>query len=591
MSNTETTFRPVKADAPCEVCGKGDWCRRSSDGAIECHRESADVAGFRKLKVTQSGYGLYRRASDPVLSQAPTHRPSPPPVRNAPPPAPPGPKPAVFANLEDYERTLGKRHGGTWLYPNADGSPCMAEVRENLPDGGKRFKVLHSVGNGWAWGDCPGPSPIYNLPAVTDAEVVYVMEGPKCCALAIECGLIATTNPHGGTAASKANWQPLAGREVIVIPDNDSIGEKHAADVARIVTALHPPARAKIVRLPLENEGDDFEQFKLARTPREVREQIAALVEAAEWHTPTPDAAPPTDSLPPDPGPSWVMIGELASKPSYRKGLIPVSSGFETIDHALGGGWRPETLNILAGRTGSAKSTFAANAARRMAIAGKHVLYFALEESIIEKGWRIHAAASQVEFRTLLNGASAATDAERKKLNDGWSLVRTLPIRFSDARDLDAICRISKAHADQAGDAIIIDQLSMITVAGADIGYQKATLASNRLRTLAVELHVPIVLIAQVSRESSKSKEKLTSNSLRDSGELENDSACVLMIDRVREPDGQWRGAEPVRILEMLATKNRYGATTHTDTPLELNWYPRTCRIEEPERKPQGGDL
>jgi len=463
----------------------------------------------------------------------------------------------------------------------------MAVVRINLPDGGKEFRPLHPVPGGWAFGDPAGKLPLYRLAELAAASEVLVCEGEKAADAAVSIGLTATTSSHGSSAPSKTDWQLLAGKECIILPDNDAPGRHYAECVARIVTALHPPARVKIVRLPgLPDKGDIaewIEQRECVETA-DLRRELQTLIDATPNFTPTSDNAPPTDSAQGDAGPPWVSISEIGDRPAYKTGLIPVTTGSHTLDDALGGGLRPETLTVLGGRTGSAKSTLAANVVRWSALAGNSVLYFALEESIVEKGWRLHAAASRVAFRTLLNGSASATKAEKEALADGWTLIRTLPIRFSDCRNLDAICRISKTHAENDGKLIVIDQASMVYVEGADVGYQRTTLVSNRLRTLAVELHIPILLVAQVGREASKSKERLTANSLRDSGELENDSACVLLIDKVREPANQWRASEPVRELEIIVAKNRYGPATHADDPLALQWYPRICRIEEPDR-------
>lgn len=580
MNNTEINFRTVKPDAPCEVCGKGDWCRRSSDGAIECHRESTDVAGFKRLKVTQSGYGLYRRSDDRVLAQAPTHRASTPAARSAPPPATPAPKPAAYATVDDYERTLGNRHGGTWHYHNADGTPAMAVVRINLDGDKKEFRPLHPVDGGWAFGDPPGKLPLYRLPSLIGADRVFVLEGEKKTDLCAECGWTATTSAHGSNSPGKTDWTPLAGREWIIFPDKNKAGDVYAKSVARIGSGLNPPARCRIVDLPV-NADEDFEEFRVVRTPSEVRRDIQPLIDATPYYVHTPDNAPPTDSGTPDLGPPWQTPAEIGMAPSYRKGLIPLPTGFKALDDELGGGLRPEGVYPLAGRTGHAKSTLAGNIIRHVAVAGNAVLLFKLEESPREALWRIHAATAKVPFRILLNGEMhTASAANRAALDDAWTLVRGLPIRISDQRNIDAIRRISKLHVEQGGKLIVIDQTSQVMVEGAAFGYERATIASNSIRMLAKELSVPVLLVSQVGRESAKSKDRLTTYSLKDTGELENDATAVILIDKARAVDSVWRGEELVKDLEIIISKNRYGSTTQDD-PLLLRWWPRWCRIED----------
>lgn len=290
------------------------------------------------------------------------------------------------------------------------------------------------------------------------------------------------------------------------------------------------------------------------------------------------DGAPPTDSVP-EAGPPWLTVQEVGRCPVYKEGLSTVTSGFSVLDNALRGGFRPESMYIIGGRTGSAKSTLALNITRRAAIAGVNVLLLKLEESPVEAVWRMHAAASQVSLRKLLDGARHEKE-ERQRLIDGWNLIRTLPIRISDVRALSRIRAISEAHVNDGGQLVVIDQLTMIDGGGLN-PYERATNASNELRLLARQLRVPILLVCQVNRVASKEKDRLSCTDLRDSGALENDAAAVLLIDRVRQPDVyRWR-TDPLA-LEIVVGKNRYGASTrHEDKPLELHWWPDICRIED----------
>ncbi len=54
-------FRAVTRDEPCVICGKGDWCRRTRDGAHECHRKTDDlIDGYTRIVKTPSGFAVYR---------------------------------------------------------------------------------------------------------------------------------------------------------------------------------------------------------------------------------------------------------------------------------------------------------------------------------------------------------------------------------------------------------------------------------------------------------------------------------------------------------------------------------------------------
>jgi len=106
---------------------------------------------------------------------------------------------------------------------------------------------------------------LYNLPAVLAAdpsEPVYVCEGEKKAQRLIDAGLTATCNSGGAGKWPDACSHYLAGRKVIILPDNDEIGERHAEMVAASVRPF--AAEVKVIRLPgLEPKGDVFDWLEL----------------------------------------------------------------------------------------------------------------------------------------------------------------------------------------------------------------------------------------------------------------------------------------------------------------------------------------
>lgn len=288
--------------------------------------------------------------------------------------------------------------------------------------------------------------------------------------------------------------------------------------------------------------------------------------------------------------PSWKTINEVTAAAPYSAGLKPVTSGLAAIDNALRGGLRPECVYVIAGRTGMAKSTLALTIARRSALLGTSVLFFKLEESIREAVWRMNAATAQVPLRILLDGAWQERP-ERDRIEDAIVLMRDLPIRLADCRDIGVIERVVGEHVRAGGQLAILDQMSMVEVAGRKVGYEKATAVSNRLRILARTQRVPIVVVSQVNRPAAKAKDHLTANDLRDSGEIENDAAGVLLVDGTERPPGpQYAGTEPVLYMRILVGKNRYGPTSGPDDPIKLVWWPRESRIED-AADPCGSEL
>jgi hypothetical protein len=143
---------------------------------------------------------------------------------------------------------------GVWRYQNAQ------IVRFDTPDG-KEFRPIHHTKAGWKIGDPPGAWPLYRLNKIPTAGPVFVCEGEKACDAACAIGLAAVTSAHGSSSAEKTDWQPLAGRDVVILPDNDEPGRKYGRAVATILAKLEPPGRAKIIALPGLPEGGDIVEF------------------------------------------------------------------------------------------------------------------------------------------------------------------------------------------------------------------------------------------------------------------------------------------------------------------------------------------
>ena len=282
----------------------------------------------------------------------------------------------------------------------------------------------------------------------------------------------------------------------------------------------------------------------------------------------------PTDTVEDD-APLWRTAIELAKTPAYTRGMRAVGTGFRSLDDALGGGFRPGCVYVLAGRTGSAKSTLALNVVRTMALDGASVLLLKLEETPVEALWKIHAASAKVPVKIMLDGEITRSEA----LVDGWKLIADLPIRYSDTCDLPGVQRTCREHVKQGGQMVVIDQSSMVGVPEAISAYERATTLSNTLRMLAVHLHVPILLVCQVNRNAAINKKRgdLDVNDIRDSGAFENDAACVMMIDRAEDPPSL-RSDQPMT-LTMKIVKNRYGRVS--DDELLFSWRPWWGRVEE----------
>ncbi len=202
--------------------------------------------------------------------------------------------PTAAAAVAELERRHGPR-AALWTYHAGDGEPVGVVVRWDRPDG-KDIRPASRNGTGWTLGGMREPRPLYCLPELLAraAEPVFVCEGEKAADAARAVGLLATTSPHGSQSASKADWEPLAGRRATILPDADPAGEKYAADVVRLLADLNPPATVRVVELPGLSRGGDFVDYAAARRAAgrddaAIRAEVEALAAAAELEPEKPE--------------------------------------------------------------------------------------------------------------------------------------------------------------------------------------------------------------------------------------------------------------------------------------------------------------
>ena len=97
---------------------------------------------------------------------------------------------------------------------------------------------------------------LYNLPELLkeSGEPVFIVEGEKDCNNLLKIGAIATTNSGGGAKWEKSFNKYFAGKDVIILPDNDIVGREHAEIVSKHV--YRSAKSVKIVNLPVDNKED-----------------------------------------------------------------------------------------------------------------------------------------------------------------------------------------------------------------------------------------------------------------------------------------------------------------------------------------------
>lgn len=188
--------------------------------------------------------------------------------------------PSADAAIRHLERALGPR-SQEWAYFSDEGVHVGSVIRWNKADGKVIRPVCRRDGQ-WQIGGMPAPRPLYRLPEVKAADRVVITEGEKATDAAVALGYAATTSAHGSQSANQTDWSPLAGKQVIILPDNDSAGKQYAEEVAAILARLTPPPTLKVVCLPDLPAGGDIadlvEDSDAAGNPA-LRTRIDAIIE------------------------------------------------------------------------------------------------------------------------------------------------------------------------------------------------------------------------------------------------------------------------------------------------------------------------
>ena len=223
------------------------------------------------------------------------------------------------------------------------------------------------------------------------------------------------------------------------------------------------------------------------------------------------------------------------------------------------------------------KTAFALNLAVHAALSsGKSVALFNLEMGADQLMNRMFAAEGAIEARRLATGQ--LTNEDWKKLNEAASTLSDAPIYFEDATNITiseirAKCR---RLADQHNlGLVIIDYLQLIS-GGSGYGsnrQQEVSDISRSLKTMAMELEIPVIALSQLSRQVESREDKRPNLAdLRESGSIEQDADIVSFLyrDDYYAKKGETEESN-VSLSELIVAKHRNGNTKTIKLVFERN--------------------
>lgn len=252
---------------------------------------------------------------------------------------------------------------------------------------------------------------------------------------------------------------------------------------------------------------------------------------------------------------------------SEHKGEVTgLATGWYDIDK-LTTGLHPNELIIIAARPAMGKTVFALNLATHAAMTqDKSVALFNLEMSAEQLAMRIISSLGQVDGFKLRTGNLMNTDW--KRINEAVSQLSNTNLVMDDTPgitigEIRAKCR-RLASSEKGLALVVIDYLQLIS-GGKNYGanrQQEVTDISRSLKTLAMELQVPVIALSQLSRsvEAREDKRPIMSD-LRESGSIEQDADIVAFLYRDDYYKKEARNEDNTSIVELIIGKHRNGPT------------------------------
>ena len=242
------------------------------------------------------------------------------------------------------------------------------------------------------------------------------------------------------------------------------------------------------------------------------------------------------------------------------KGSIDgVPMGFVDLDNLLTGLHGGE-LVIVGARPSMGKSAFGLNIAGYAAMhAGRSVAYFSLEMPNDQLAMRLLCSDARVDMQSVRHGTIRDED---------WlSLAATLgPLAASNIymddtsgitpSQLRSRCR--RLKMERGLDLVIVDYLQLMSADGhVENRQNEVSEISRNLKSIAKELNVPLVALAQLSRAGAQRSDKRPILSdLRDSGAIEQDADVIMFLHREEYYDPN---TEDKNIAEVIVAKQRNG--------------------------------
>ncbi len=217
-----------------------------------------------------------------------------------------------------------------------------------------------------------------------------------------------------------------------------------------------------------------------------------------------------------------------------------VPTGLTDLDRHIGGLHKGDQI-IIAGRPSSGKSSFVNTIMLDMLRRDIGVGLISAEMNRQQVVRRFISQMTGVPVVAMFRGT--VSDQQADRLAAAGASLSDMPLQIEDGeRSWPSVQMRINRMVGNGAEVIFIDYLGMLSMPAAARGsggkqeprWMQVSIISKEMKELAERLHIPLVAVVQITRESVKDKgnKEPQLHHLRESGSIEEDSDMVMMLHR-----------------------------------------------------------